>query len=309
MFVLKNLRTTKPAMIASYKRKERRKAYLFIAPQMLLLFVLVILPVFCSFILSFCDWDFVSGFENLKVVGLGNYIEMWQDQKFITSFFNTLIFTAGVVPISMAISLLVAIALNKHVYAKGFLRLAFFVPYISSIVAVSIVWSFIFNPTYGPINNFLMGLGIENPPGWLTSSKWALPSLMIVSIWQAIGYCIVIYLGGLQNVPEDLYEAAKIDGANGVQQFFKITLPMLSPTTFFLLITRVIQSFQIFAPISVLTGGGPGYSTNVMVYYMYEEAFGNYRMGYASAVAWIMFAIIMVITVIQWRGQKKWVAY
>lgn len=291
------------------KRKSEKRAYLFIFPQMVLLFVLVIIPVLYSLVLAFCDWDFVSGVENIKFVGLDNFINMWKDPKFIRSFVNTIVFVAGVVPISMTLSLVIAIILNKNVFCKGILRLGFFIPYISSIVAVSIVWSFIFNPTQGPINDFLMRIGIQNPPGWLTDSNWALVSLMIVSIWQALGYCIIIYLGGLQNVPEDLYEAAKIDGASGLQQFFKITLPMLSPTTFFLLITRIIQSFQIFAPIRVLTNGGPGYSTNVMVFYMYDNAFQYYKMGYASAVAWIMFAIIMVITVIQWRGQKKWVAY
>lgn len=291
------------------KKKSETMAYVFLLPQMTLLFVLVILPVLYSFVLAFCDWDFVSGIENIKFVGIENFVTMWNDPKFVRSFVNTILFAAGVVPISMGLSLLIAIILNKHVFCKGILRLGFFIPYISSIVAISIVWSFLFNPTQGPINEFLMKLGISNPPGWLTDSGWALPSLMLVSVWQALGYCIIIYLGGLQNVPEDLYEAARMDGANGLQQFFNITIPMLSPTTFFLLITRVIQSFQIFAPIRVLTSGGPGYSTNVMVYYMYENAFQYYKMGYASAVAWVMFVIIMIITVIQWRGQKKWVAY
>lgn len=291
------------------KKKNQKIAYLFIFPQMVLLFVLVIIPVLYSLVLAFCDWDFVSGVDNIKFVGLENFVNMWKDPKFIRSFINTIAFAAGVVPTSMIMALIIAIILNKYVFCKGVLRLGFFIPYISSIVAISIVWSFIFNPTHGPINSFLTKIGIENPPGWLTDSSWALISLMIVSIWQALGYCIIIYLGGLQNVPEDLYEAAKIDGANGLQQFFKITIPMLSPTTFFLLITRVIQSFQIFAPIRVLTNGGPGYSTNVMVFYMYDNAFQYYKMGYASAVAWVMFVIIMVITIIQWRGQKKWVAY
>jgi len=299
----------KEKVIRPAKKRSEKQAYLFILPQMILLFVLVILPVLYSFVLAFCDWDFVSGIENIKFVGLGNFTAMWKDQKFVRSFFNTIVFVAGVVPVSMGLSLVIAIILDRHVFCKGVLRLGFFIPYISSIVAVSIVWSFIFNPTQGPINGFLTRIGIANPPGWLTESKWALISLMIVSIWQALGYCIVIYLGGLQNVPEDLYDAAKIDGAGAWQQFFKITIPMISPTTFFLLITRVIQSFQIFAPIRVLTNGGPGYSTNVLVFYMYENAFQYYKMGYASAVAWVMFVIIMIITVIQWRGQKKWVSY
>lgn len=291
------------------KNGETLTAYLFLAPQMLLLAALVVLPVVFSLALSFTQWDVVSGISGIRFKGLENFIDMWKDPVFVVSFRNTLLYAVVTVPVSLFLSLIFAVLLNKYVFAKGFLRMIFFLPYISSIVAISIVWKFIFNPKLGPLTLLLHTLGIHNTPEWLASTFWALPSLMVISIWQALGYCIVIYMGGLQNIPADLYEAASIDGAGTIRQLFSITLPMLSPTTFFLLVTRVIQSFQIFTPIMVITQGGPGYSTNVLVYYMYVQGFSYYKMGYASAVAWVMFILVFIVTLIQWQGQKKWVNY
>ena len=214
------------------KKKTEKKAYLFILPQMVLLFVLVIIPVLYSLVLAFCDWDFVSGIDNIKFVGLDNFVSMWKDPKFIRSFVNTIVFVAGVVPVSMGLSLVIAIILNRNVYCKGLLRLGFFIPYISSIVAVSIVWSFIFNPTQGPINEFLMKLGISNPPGWLTDSKWALVSLMIVSIWQALGYCIIIYLGGFKTCRRIYMRQPKLTGPADCSNFFGLRFPCSLPPHF-----------------------------------------------------------------------------
>lgn len=292
-----------------FKLKELLTGYIFLLPQLALILILVVIPLIFSLVVSFCDWDLVSGLKGIKFVGLENYISMWNEKKFVVSFFNTLYYAVGVVPTSLILALIFAIILNKHVYSKGLLRMVFFMPYVSNIVAISVVWLYILHPDEGIVNNILRTIGLSNPPGWFGSTSWALPGLMIISVWQATGYCMIIYMAGLQGIPAELYEAVKIDGASMFEQFRYITLPMLSPTTFFLVITRVIQTFQIFAPISVITRGGPGYSSNVLVYYLYNEAFSNYKMGYASAVSWILFTMIFIITLVQWRGQKKWVNY
>jgi multiple sugar transport system permease protein len=234
---------------------------------------------------------------------------MWSDKWFVDSLTNNLIFAAVTVPATIILSLLAAIGLNKGVYMKSPIRLMIFMPYVSNIVAISIVWGTLYNPTMGPINSFLRSVGVDNPPGWLASSEWALPAIMIMTIWANVGYNMIIYLAGLQGISKDLYEAAKIDGAGPVRSFFRITLPMLSPTTFFVMITSIIHSFQVFIAVFVMTKGGPGSSTTVLTYYSYRTGFDFYKMGYSSAMAWILFLIIFLITFLQWQGQKRWVHY
>ncbi|MNI09949.1 Lactose transport system permease protein LacF [compost metagenome] len=198
-------------------------------------------------------------------------------------------------------------ALNKGVVAVKWFRTAIFLPHITATIAVAVVWQLLYNPTMGPINGILKSLGIDQPPLWLASTTWALPSVIIVSIWHSVGYYMVLYLAGLQGIPKDLYEAASLDGAGKTSQFKNITLPMLSPVIFFTVIIGIINSFKVFDLIYVLTKGGPGRSTHVLVYDIYYTAFQRYEYGYASAMAYILFAIILVITLIQFRGQKKWV--
>lgn len=183
-----------------------------------------------------------------------------------------------------------------------------FLPYISNIVAVSIVWVMMYSP-WGPFTQLIKALGIKNPPQWLGDPNWALPAIMIMTIWANIGYSIMIYTSAIQGLPKEAYEAASIDGANGFQQFWYLTINFLSPTTFFLVITTVISSFQVFAPIQIMSRGGPGSSSNVLVYYIYTSAFSFYKMGYASAMSWILFIVLFLITLVQWHGQKKWVSY
>lgn len=182
-------------------------------------------------------------------------------------------------------------------------------PYISSVVAVAMVWQVLFHPSFGPINHFLMSIGIDQPPRWLADIRYALPSVMIITVWTSIGFNLILYIAGLQSIPEDLYEAAELDGANAWGKFRYVTLPMLSSTTFFLMITGVISSFKVFDLIQVLTEGGPAGSTSVVVYHLYDTAFNQLNMGYASAMALTLFAAILIITVIQWWGQRKWVNY
>jgi multiple sugar transport system permease protein len=182
-------------------------------------------------------------------------------------------------------------------------------PYISSVVAVAIVFQLLFHPSYGPINQTLKALGVANPPKWLADFHYALPSVMMIMVWIGIGFCLIVYLAALQAIPRDLYESADIDGAGSWTRFRKITMPLVSPTTFFLLVTGLISSFKSFDIIKVLTSGGPSYSTSVITYYLYTTAFENLKTGYASSMAWILFGCVLLITIVQLYGQKKWVNY
>ncbi|MCU6791361.1 sugar ABC transporter permease [Paenibacillus sp. WQ 127069] len=288
--------------------RENLAAYMFIGPMLLGVSVLVFFPVMTTIILSFTDWNFVAGLDNVNFIGLDNFKELFQDDIFLVSIKNNMILML-VVPIGMSISLLLAVLINKQVYFKDFFKVVYFMPYISSVVAVAVVFQVLFHPSYGPINQFLISIGIEHPPKWLSDVNFALPSVMMILVWIQIGFQLIIYLAGLQNIPQDLYEAADIDGANAWGKFRHITLPMISSTSFFLLITGIISTFKVFDLIAVLTSGGPSNSTSVTVYYLYETAFLNLKSGYASAIALVLLLFVFLITLIQWYGQKKWVNY
>ncbi len=291
------------------KAKENLSGYLFVLPSLIGFTIFMLFPVLFSLILSFCDWDLVSGFTNIKFIGLNNFIDIWNDTGFIQALKNNFIYTIVVVPVTMVFSLILAIILNNKVYGKKPLRLLFFLPHISNVVAVSIIWMALYHPTLGPINQFLASIGISRPPQWLADPNWALPAIMAMTIWMGIGYDLIVYMAGLQGIPNQLYEAAEIDGANHFMKFFHVTLPLLSPTTFFLFVTRIITSFQVFGPINVMTEGGPAGATTVLVFEIYKQGFKYYKFGYASAIAWVLFVIIFLITIIQWNRQNKWVTY
>lgn len=288
---------------------ENISGYLFILPSFLGFIVFFLFPVLFSLFLSLCKWNLSAGFSDLKFVGIENFKSILSDVWFTDSMKNSLVFTAATVSIGVGISLVLAVILNKMVYLKNPLRVMFFLPYISSAVAVAIVWSIVLQPTYGPVNQLLRSLGVQNAPNWLADVHWALPALIGMYIWQNLGYNIVVYMAGLTAISSDLYEAAVIDGAGGLAKFFKITVPMVSPTTFFLVIMGIINSFKVFDQVQVLTQGGPGTSTTVLALYIYREAFQFYDMGFASSAAWAMFVIIFIVTIIQWIGQKRWVTY
>jgi multiple sugar transport system permease protein len=289
---------------------ENISGYIFIGPMYLGVIVLTLLPILISLFLSFTEWNFLKGFspQAIKLVGFANYARLMEDETFSKSVFNNFIFMLQV-PVALAVSMVLAIIIDKSVYFKSFFKVIYFFPYISSIVAVSEVWMVLFQPSFGPINKALMAMGMADPPKWLADVNYALPAIMIIVVWMSIGFNLIIYLAGLQNIPKDLYEAADIDGANSWAKFKKITLPLLSPTTFFLLITGIISSFKVFDMINVMTKGGPGGSTSVIVYHLYQTAFVNLNMGYASSMAWVLFIIIFVVSALQWGFQKKWVNY
>ncbi|MEK3723015.1 carbohydrate ABC transporter permease [Paenibacillus sp. FSL H8-0034] len=288
------------------KHKEELTGYLFVLPNMLGLIGLTLLPILFSVMLSFTEWNFLAGFSALKWVGLDNYKAMWQDQWFIKSLTNNLIYVAVTVPLIMLIALPTALILNRRVYLKKLIRLMIFMPYVSSVVAVSVVWGLLYRPSDGIINSFLKGVGISDPPGWISSTTWALPAIIIIGAWGLIGYTMVLYLAGLQGIPQDLYEASDVDGASPWTQLLHVTIPMLRPTTFFIVITLMITTFQVFGTIYMLTQGGPANSTSMLSYYIYISAFHFYKFGYAAAMAWVLFLILLCITLLQWKQQKKW---
>ncbi|KGM46094.1 sugar ABC transporter permease [Neobacillus niacini] len=290
------------------EKSENLTGILFVSPMLIGVSVLVLLPIFATFALSFADWSFITPLSQLKWVGFDNFTRLFEDTVFLKSLRNNAIFVLTV-PICMAISLLIAVTIDRNVYLKGFFKVAFFMPYISSVVAIAVVWQVLFHPSQGPINQVLMSLGIENPPLWIADPNFALISIMIIQVWISIGFNMIIYLAGLQSIPRDLYEAADIDGANAWVKFRHITLPMISPTSFFLFITGIISTFKVFDLIAVLTKGGPMNSTSMIVWNLYDTAFVNLKIGYASAMAVVLFIVVFGITVFQWIGQKKWVNY
>ena len=212
------------------------------------------------------------------------------------------------IPVCLALGLIFATIINKYIMGKTVVKIMFFIPYIASVVAVCAVWQVLLQPSYGPVNQFLQAIGIENPPKWLVDFKWALPSVMVIYIWQQLGYYIIVFMAGLNGISKDVYEAAQIDGATGIRQFFSITVPLVAPTTFFLSVMGIIGSFKVFDQISVLTQGGPGNSTSVMAYYIYKTAFEDYKMGYANTLAWALFILIFLVTIVQWKFQDKFSA-
>lgn len=290
------------------KRKEALAGYLFIMPNLVGFFVFVLFGVVFSLAMSFTDWNLLQDFSSIKFVGLKNYLDLPKDTWFVDSFLNNLWFLL-IIPIQIFLAMVTASVLNSKIYGKTALRAMFYLPYVTSMVAISVVWMTMFNPRFGPINHVLTMIGISNPPKWLASVQWAKPAIGIIIIWQQLGYHSLLYLSALQNIPRSLYEAAEVDGASSVQKFFRITLPLVSPTTFLIAVIAIIASFQSWSIIQILTQGGPGTSTHILGFYVYNVAFKFYRMGYASAISWVLFIIIFLITLIQWRGQKNWVNY
>lgn len=283
--------------------EEAKWAYIFLLPNLLLFSIFTVYPVFASFYYSLNKWTLHSPMEFL---GLANYRALINDPIFLKVLGNTLYYTAGIIPFQTALGLLIAIGLNQRIRFMTGYRALYFVPVVTSMVAVSIVWQWMYQPQYGVINSLLRIVGIEGP-NWLFSKTWAMPSVIAMSIWKNVGYSIVLYLAALQSVPESFYESAMIDGANGWNQFWHITLPIISPTTFFIIVLSVIGSFQAFDQIYVLTQGGPARATSVIVHYLYENGFQWFNMGYAAAIAYVLFALLFILTIIQWTNRARWV--
>lgn len=290
-------------------RKDRKirgniVGYSFILPNLIGYSIFVFIPVCFSFILSVMKWD--GSQIPMEFVGLQNFAQIFGDRYFRGALSHTVVYALMTVVPTLVLSMLLAVLLNTKIKGIAFYRTAFFFPYIASIVAVGAVWNMLFQPDFGPINEFLKFIGISNPPRWVVSTDWAMVAVAIVTIWKYMGYYMIVYLAALQGISSSLYEAASIDGANGWQKLRYITIPMLTPTTFFVLIMLTIQCFKVFDMVYVMTGGGPGNATQTLVNYIYDKAFVNWQFGPASAGAIILFAVVLVITLIQFQGEKKW---
>ncbi|MCY4465704.1 MAG: sugar ABC transporter permease [Chloroflexi bacterium] len=298
------LRRYFPAISASARREERI-FYLFILPWLIGLVVFNAGPVLGMLGLSFTDWRI--SLDNLQFIGLDNYAKLVDDPIFWVSVGNTLYIVVGRVVFGTAFALFLAILLNQKVPGIPFFRAVYYLPTVTAGVAVALVWIWIFNPRLGILNYSLKQIGITGPP-WIYSSTWVKPSLILMSLFQ-VGPNMIILLAGLQGVPKELYESAEIDGAGNWAKFRNVTLPMLSPVLFFVIIISVVSSFQNFTEIRVMTEGGPGESSNVLIWYLWENAFIFLQLGVAAAVAWIMFVILMALTGLQFRLGRRWVFY
>jgi len=285
--------------------REAIWGYIMIAPMFVGLGIFFYLSLGISFFISFSKWDVLTSPE---WVGLQNYIYLFKDPVFQKTLWNTVRYALMVVPLGMIVSLTLALALNTKIRFQKIYRLIYFLPVLTMPVTISIIWKWIYNPDFGPLNLFLHLFGFGRLL-WLSDVNLAMPALVLMDIWMGSGYGMIIYLAGLQNIPREFYEAAEVDGANYWQKLFYITLPLLTPTLFFSMVTSLISAFQVFDIVYTMTKGGPQESTRTMVYTIFDNGFHFFKMGLASAAAWILFAIILVVTIIQLRSQDKWVHY
>jgi multiple sugar transport system permease protein len=279
----------------------------FILPSLAGLIIFMIIPMLASLVLTFSSWDPLLP-TRFTFIGWSNYQHLLQDKTFFTALINTLKFILGYIPLVLSIGLGVAILLNQRLRGLVFFRGAFFIPVVSAWVAVALLWTWIFNPRYG-ILNYLLGVVGVSGPAWLFDPNWAMPAIIITSVWKDIGFISILFLTGLQNIPDDYYEAAAIDGAGALKKFFHITLPLLSPTTFFALTISLINSFQVFDQVWIMTQGGPAGSTTVLVQQIVNHAFNYGRMGYAATISWVLFLLVFLTTVLQTRLRRRWVTY
>lgn len=283
------------------KEKYDYSGYWFILPNMLGFLSFVLLPVLFSLVLAFFRWNILSKPE---YVGVQNFVTLFQDRHFWFYLWNTVYFMLNI-PFGMAFSLFLAILINRSIKGISGFRLAYFLPYITPAIATAIVWRLLYHTDYGLINQFLRILGFHNVPSWLGNPHLAKPAIILTNIWHGSGQRMVLYLAALQGIPQSYYEAAEIDGANAWQQFWHITLPQLAFINFFIVIMGVINGFRAFGVQYVMTEGGPAGSTTTIVYYIYNNAFRWFKMGYASALSWVLFILMFVFTLIQWKYRKE----
>jgi multiple sugar transport system permease protein len=293
------------------RRRETIAALGFLAPNLIGFLLFMAGPLLTSLGVALVEWNLLTP---PKWLGVQNFVQLVQDEDFWHSLRATLYYMAGSVPLGIVSALALAMALNQKIRGITIYRTIYFIPVVSSMIAVALMWRWIYNPTAG-ILNYMLNETFEllrlpiSAPDWLQSRVWAMPAIIFMSVWKGLGYNMVLFLAGLQGIPTHLYEAAEIDGASAWRKFWHITLPLLTPTTFFIVIIAVIGSFQIFEQAYIMTQGGPARSTVTTVYYIYENGFQWYKMGYASAVAWVLFALILAVTLLQWRYQERWVFY
>lgn len=278
---------------------EKYAAWLFLAPALIGTLFFIIIPICASFYISLLDWNLITA---PKFVGLENYIGLLNEALFWQILWNTIFYAVVTTIFAIIIPLVLAVILNEKIKGANAFKTIFFLPYITPMIVLAVVWAWIFDPNYG-VFNYIFHTNIK----WLYDTNTAMLALIFVSVWKNIGYNMILMLAGLQNIPEEVDEAAKIDGATGIKKFFRITCPLLSPTILFVSLITTISSFQVFDLIYLMTQGGPENSTSVLVYQMYKNAFEFFKIGKASAIAYVLFGVILVLSMIQWFTRKKWV--
>lgn len=290
------------------KRRETFAAYGFILPTLVGFLLFVLGPMLASFVLSMYDWNLLTP---PVFVGLGNWQQLFADARIGGVYLTTAKLSLMVVTCNMTLGLGLAVLLDRKMpyLLRNFFRISYFFPYVVSGVAVSLIWTFLFNRDLGPLNYYLSQLGLSARTNWLNSSQFSPLAIVIADVWKNVGFYVLVFLGGMQAISRDYYEAAEVDGASGWQQFRKITLPLLSPTILFLLVISVIGALQIFEQPQILTNGGPGDATRTVVLYIYEQGFRFFDMGYAATIALSLFVIILILTIIQFRLSRRWVFY
>lgn len=286
----------------SLSSRYRRAGAIMAAPSMIIITVFIIIPIIYSLYMSLHDWNIMYNIKDF--IGFDNYKEVFQDERFFNALKNTLIYTVSYVPILVILSLALAAFINEKFIASGFYKTVLFIPAITSMAIIAIIFRFLLDGDIGYVSLTLRKLGF-NVPDFLRDPETAMWSVVLTSVWRWVGFYMVIFLSGFNSIPDSLYEAAEIDGAGKLRQFFSISLPLLMPTISFTLITNLINSFQVFDPVYVMTKGGPMFSTEVLVYYVYYMGFNVFDMGYASSMAFILFLIILVFTLIQLKGFMK----
>lgn len=297
--------TIQPRARAGRHVREAVWGYALIAPVMLGFAVFFLIALAASLYLSFTKWDMLT---SPVPVGLANYRAVLHDHEFRTALLNTVAITVPHIVLRLICAMALAIALDSNIRFRAFYRILFFLPVLTMPVAIGTIWKWLYDPAFGPINGFLRRIGVTGPE-WLSNPRWAIVAVVIVLLWSGVGYDMVIYLAGLQAIPRDYYEAASLDGAGSWQRFRDITLPLLTPTIFFLSVIGVIYSLQVFDLVYVMTRIDQTNKLPTVVYYIYDEGFRNFRMGYAITVAWVLLAMILVFTIIQFRLQRRWVHY
>jgi multiple sugar transport system permease protein len=292
-------------MVGQTGWRHRGIVALFLAPSLLPILAFMVVPMISSIGLSFVSWDLLGP---IRWVGLRNYRDLVHDGAFHSALWHTLYFIAGYLPLTFLGGLGLALALNMRLKGIAWVRTIYFLPVVTSWVVVALVWKWLLNPQYGIVNRGLDLVGIHGP-GWWLDPHWAMPAVILASAWKDLGFTMVIFLAGLQAIPEEYYEAAALDGAGRFGRFRHITLPLLSPASFFVVVISLINNFQVFDQVQVMTQGGPAGSSTVVVQQIVTNAFSYGRMGYAAAMSWALFAVILVVTVAQLRLQKRWVVY
>jgi multiple sugar transport system permease protein len=287
------------------RKSERFWIWVFIAPTLFGLLFGTLGPVLAAVGISFTEWDVITP---PVLAGLENYEHLLTDPTFHKAIRNTIYYVAVMVPITTTLGLLLAMVMNQKLRGITWYRTAYFLPVVSSTVAVALVWSWIYAKDFGLLNFILRQFGVE-PIAWLSSSQWAMPAVILMAVWGHLGEAMIIFLAGLQSISQSYYEAAEVDGAGMWQKFRRITLPLITPSIFFYFIITMISAFQTFESIYIMTRGGPAFATTTMVYYIYRNAFRNFKMGYATSQAIVLFVIVMILTLVYWRMQEKWVVY